>query len=337
METTKIILILAIEFIVGMLAMPLAVRIAHRHGITDKPDTHLKAHAEEVPHIGGIVLVSLIALTMTPLLWNSTLILRKQIVEIALLLIIFGVGVIDDRISLPIIPRLFAQLFAAVVLLLNGNIFTPLPWQAANYLLTVAGIVICINAVNLIDIMDGLSGGVSIFAIIGLVFSYFYYQTNTFYTLLGLTAVVGLIVFLISNFRPTPRKVFLGDGGSTFLGLLLAILFLNAIHSRGEADTGAALIFISIPLFEVFFVSTMRILKRKNPLRGSNDHFPLRLRKITQSGRWVIVLIYTFAIIVLVSGIGVLLLPTVYKIICAILVVLLYSAVWIRLSRIKVD
>jgi len=129
------------------------------------------------------------------------------------------------------------------------------------------------------------------------------------------------------------------------LGLLIALLFIKATMSPGEADTGAALLFISVPLFEIFFVSTMRIRQKKNPLKGSRDHFPLRLLYVNTlksvtvkvAGRRTILQILGLATVIFLSGIGMLYLSTGLKIVIATVDMLMYISIWVMLAKVKTD
>ena len=326
-------LIIIGELMVALILTPLIVRLGHHHGFTDKPDDHLKEHDEETPHVGGIIIVvhMLVALCIYHLYAPPS---RTHIVTIALLLVIFVVGVIDDRIHLSISIRLCIQFTIAGIFILSGNIVTPFPFHVLNVIFTFTGILAMINAINLIDIMDGLAGIVSSFAIIGLVYTLAYYQADMFYLMLGAATVVAIIPFLIANFRPNPHKAFLGDGGSTYLGLLLAFLFIQSTNSAGESDTVVSLLVISIPVFELFFVSIIRIYHKKNPLKGSKDHFPLRLAQIS-GPRIAVLQISIFALFLLISGIGILHFPTPFKIIVVFINIVVYIGLWIFLARIK--
>ena len=262
----------------------------------------------------------------------------KQLIELASLILLFEIGMIDDIRHLPVGWRLIIQIQIAIALAIAGNVFRPFAWNWLNYALTIIGIVVCINAINLLDIMDGLAGGISLFTIAGLSYTFVERNVQSLYPIIGIVIIIALIPFLISNFSRPPNKSFLGDSGSTMLGLLIAILFINSAQtSINQAGVGAALVFISMPLFEIFFVSTMRLLQKRNPLKGSPDHFPLRLLKLVKKPYIAILIIYGWCMMILAGGIVILHAPTAFKVISAVIIAILFWGTWIRLARVKID
>lgn len=330
-------LILVFVIILGFIITPIAVKIGHFYGFTDKPDNHLKLHTEETPHVGGVVIFLLVSGASVAYHVLVAPLHISQIGNIGLLSVIFIIGVIDDRYHLPIFIRLGIQITIAIGVMVFGNTFTPTDIPIINILLTMTGILIMINAVNMLDGMDGLASIVSAIAILGLVYALFYYSVGQFYIFLGLVTVTSLIPFLVANFRPNPKKAFLGDGGSTYLGLILAILFIQSTNVRGRSDTVASILFISIPIFELLFVTIIRLWSRKNPLKGSKDHFPLKIRILTKSDTKTLISISLMSCFFFLAGIGILHFSTIFKYIVVIISILAYSAIWIVLARVRAD
>ena len=335
--TVKIVLILAAEFVSVLIIMPIAVRLGHFHGFTDKPDNHLKSHAKETPHVGGLVIFAHMAGAMVMYHFLVSALTLIQIMEIALLCLILIIGAIDDRMHLSITIRLGAQMGIAILLIIIGNVFTPTDIQPLNVIITFLLILAMINATNMLDGMDGLAGLVSLFAILGLVYTLVFYRLDVIYVVMGLATITAIIPFLISNFRPNPHKAFLGDSGSTYLGLLMVLLFIKSTNARGESDTVASTVFISIPLFELSFATLIRIWHKKNPLKGSKDHFPLKLKQLTKSETKTVLIISLMALLIFILGIGILHLSTIFKYTVVIIGIILYIYLWARFARIKVD
>lgn len=225
-----------------------------------------------------------------------------------------------------------------ILVILSGNVFTPTDFFAFNVFLTIIGTLVMINALNMLDGMDGLAGIVSFFAILGLIYTLGYYRVGMFYITIGAATIVVLIPFLIANFRPNPHKAFLGDGGSTSLGFLIALLFIHSTNARGESDTAAALSFISIPVFEFTFATVIRIYAGKSPLRGSKDHFPLKIRHwLGGSHPKTIFCISLVAIFSFLTGVGILHFFTAFKYAMVALGVIVYLFIWVCLARVKVE
>lgn len=272
---------LPVVLLIGCLALllaawgtPIARAAALRFGIVDRPDGVLKTHQEPVPYLGGLavfgaVLVSLLLVfdLQSPLLG---LLLAGELVLL--------LGLFDDLGALT--PGVkFAGQGLAVWVLVKADIQTHLaylpPW--ANLLVTAFWLVAVMNAVNLLDIMDGLASSVACAASAVLVVVALLNEmplvAATSAALCGATAG-----FLIYN-RP-PARIYLGDAGSLFIGLMLGGLTLVVRYAE---DNPLAvlnpLLILSVPLFDTAFVSFVRIYRGASPFRGSPDHFALRLRR----------------------------------------------------------
>lgn len=336
--SARIGLILLVELVLAFISVPIAVKLGHTHGFTDKPDQHLKLHAEETPHIGGLVVFSLILSVSVAYHVFVSPLTSQQMINVGLLGVIFITGMTDDHYHLPVGLRLVTQFMVVILLILSGNIFTPTDVFAFNVFLTIVGTLAMINALNMLDGMDGLAGIVSFFAILGLIYTLGYYSVGMFYITIGAAAIVVLIPFLVANFRPNPKKAFLGDGGSTSLGFLIALLFIHATNARGESDTVASMSFISIPVFEFSFATMLRICAGKNPLKGSKDHFPLKMRHLLGGSHPKTIFYISFlALFSFLSGIGILHLSTGFKYVMVALGSVVYLFIWLRLVRVKVD
>jgi UDP-GlcNAc:undecaprenyl-phosphate GlcNAc-1-phosphate transferase len=146
-----------------------------------------------------------------------------------------------------------------------------------SYPLTVLWIVGVANAINLIDGLDGLAGGVIVIAsitiIIICILNKMIFPAIIISALLG-----GVIGFLPYNFFPS--RILMGDSGSLFAGTILATLSLKTAH---KAPLGIALmipiIFLAIPVIDTVLSFFRRLIGGKNPLKGDNDHIHHRLMK----------------------------------------------------------
>ena len=194
--------------------------------------------------------------------------------------IIYTLGIIDD-IKKPkgLSPylRLFFQALAACALIHYG-IYIQFTAQPLGYILTVLWVVGLTNAFNLIDIMDGLAVSQALLAATAFAFislpSEFIYVNFAACALLG--AALAFLPFNLSG----KFKTFLGDGGSTLLGFLLAALSLGTSYSEvNPLAVYVPLLILALPVFNTLFVSAVRLSKGINPLHATPDHYPLRLKK----------------------------------------------------------
>jgi len=134
------------------------------------------------------------------------------------------------------------------------------------------------NALNLIDIMDGLAGGVAVIACLG--FAAVPFLGTESYVPLAAAALGGSVLgFLPYNFQPA--RIYMGDSGALFLGFLLAGTALGHGYTQVNVVALAApLLILGVPLYDTALVMVLRTLKGKSMFRGSNDHLALRLRAL---------------------------------------------------------
>ncbi len=253
---------------------PWMAATARRIGLVDRPDGGLKRQEEPVPYLGGLAVF--ISFLVPFALFSS---LDRPLLAVLLgATLLLTLGLLDDMGRLSPWVKLAGQALAAATALKAGVAIqvTFLPPPLA-YLLSFLWLVGMTNAMNLIDIMDGLAAGVGAVACL----------------FLGLAAVTAgqgeeallagcllgsLAGFLRWNVRPA--RIYLGDAGSLPLGFLLGCLALSGVWARHHAvSLLAPLLILAVPLFDTLFVSLLRIRRGQSPLQGSPDHFPLRLRK----------------------------------------------------------
>jgi UDP-GlcNAc:undecaprenyl-phosphate/decaprenyl-phosphate GlcNAc-1-phosphate transferase len=257
---------------------------AVRFGIVDRPDGRLKGQKEPVPYLGGIAiyLSFLLALALTVEFSRETLglLLAGSIVVL--------VGLVDDLGSLRPWTKLAGQAVAVFVLVKSGIYikltFLPVPVAIA---LSVVWLLACANAFNLIDIMDGLSAGTAMVASLGLIVVALLAGKDD--TALVLAALAGSCLgFLRYNFQPA--KIYMGDCGSLFLGLMLGATAMNNAYTKTNrlAAVAPALI-LGVPLFDMLFVMYIRRRRGLPVMLGSPDHVALRLRKWRLSTRQTVV------------------------------------------------
>lgn len=276
-------------FLLAVLATPAMRRAALGLGMVDRPAAR-KFHAQPMPLLGGVAIYSAVI--------GSLLLLpeRRELVELTGILVgaswISFWGLWDDRFGLSPFAKLAAQLVAAAVLLAVGiQVALPIPgW--ANIMLTVLWIVGITNAFNLLDNMDGLSGGV---AAVAAAWITLLAAINGQYLVGGLAAAVlgACLGFLIYNFNPA--SIFMGDSGSLFLGFLMAVL---GIKLRFPANVNwvtwmVPVLVLGVPIFDTSLVVFSRLRRRRNPFTTpGTDHVSHRLNRMGWSRREAVLLIY---------------------------------------------
>jgi len=271
----------------GLYWTPVMATAARQLGIVDKPDGNLKAHADAIPYLGGLAV-------FVSFLCGVGLFTTFAQETLGLLLsgtIILMVGLIDDFGAMTPRQKLAGQTLAALVLIKSG-IFIKLEFLPAAVAipLTVLWILSVTNAFNIIDVMDGLAGGVGCLAAIAIAVANVMVGRESI-ALLSIVLAGAILGFLRSNFYPA--KIYLGDAGSLFVGFMLAALSMNAGYTRFNliAAISPALI-LGVPLFDLVFVMYVRWKKGIPVMKGSPDHFALRLLRCRLSVRETAIVSY---------------------------------------------
>ena len=253
---------------------PLAIRT----GLVDRPSGR-KKHVGEVPIIGGIAMF----IGMVFGVWLSidmTIAFRYMIPAGALLIL---VGVLDDRYGIPFSIRLSLQTCAALIMILGGGLIISEigdPFGLGTVHLGPAAVVFSvlvtlsvINAFNFIDGLDGLAGCISFVALLAVACSGGWTEPASIIAVIACGSIIGFLIFNLPFFVNRRLRSFMGDGGSTLLGLL--VVWLTISISQGEShqiSPIAALWFALIPVSDFFRCLVQRLMKGVSPFRPSREH-----------------------------------------------------------------
>jgi UDP-GlcNAc:undecaprenyl-phosphate GlcNAc-1-phosphate transferase len=241
-------------------------------------------------------------------------------------------GVVDDRVNLGWFSKLLGQIVAAILLLASDNsgaIFLLSPMALAFALVWIVGLA---NAMNFLDNMDGLCAGI---ACVGAVsFVMMAVVAGDLGTALFAAATAGATLgFLRFNF--SPASIFLGDGGSLFLGYTLAGL---GVMTARDLDFSLSLlvpaIALAYPIFDITFVSVTRVARGQSLTQGGRDHTSHRLARIVGSPRGTALVIYGIcaAVGLIALGVEILAFPPA-TVLTVVVVACAFVAFGIRLCR----
>ena len=274
----------AVSLLISLLLTPFLRDLSIRRNWVDAPVGGRKIHTKPIPRLGGVaIIISMIVPILGLWAWDNRLSLQVTN-DIPLLYSFFGgtailalIGIWDDLYNLRAIVKLGAQICAALVVFMAGiqiEVVT-LPLYGPIYLgimslpITVFWFVLVINAVNLIDGMDGLAGSVVVLSgatlfIMGVI------EENNVAALLLVAMVGASLGFLVFNLNPA--SIFLGDTGSMFLGFVLA---LAAVHSSQKSYTlfsiVSAFMVLALPIFDLVMAVSRRFLSGR-PLFSADQH-----------------------------------------------------------------
>jgi UDP-GlcNAc:undecaprenyl-phosphate/decaprenyl-phosphate GlcNAc-1-phosphate transferase len=299
------------SFILSLLLTPLVRNVFRRLGIVDEPDKARKFHQRAIPRVGGVAIALSCALAFGVLLLTN--LKGGAIVSDALPLawgllpaagLVFAVGLLDDLIGLKPVHKLLGQVAASLVAFYAGIHINAVGGQNFGHWwslpVTVLWLVACMNAMNLIDGVDGVAAGVGLFATATSLVAALM-QHNVELALATLPLAGCLLGFLRYNFNPA--SIFLGDCGSLFIGFLLGCYgVLWSQKSATMLGMVAPLMAFSIPLLDTSLAIARRLLRKESIFHGDRGHIHNRLLDRGLSPRKVAFLLYgTCAIAALFS------------------------------------
>jgi UDP-GlcNAc:undecaprenyl-phosphate GlcNAc-1-phosphate transferase len=274
-----------ISFIIVCLVIPPIIRVSKAKKLFARANERT-VHNEIVPSVGGIaIFISFVITTLLLSHSNNSDFLHYLIASVTL---VFFVGLKDDILIMSCWKKLGIQCFAAIILISLGNIrISNLQGvfglheinYVFSYVISLIFIAGTVNALNLIDGVDGLASGLGIISssIFG---SWFFMNDHVTYSVMSFTLTGSLTCFFIFNVFGRKNKLFLGDSGSLIVGLVIAALTieflrLNAgdvVPHRIPDAPAVAFAILFIPLFDLCRIFYDRVSKGKSPLQADSNH-----------------------------------------------------------------
>ena len=252
----------ALSFVLSAIFIPLIIKFCKIYSLYDTVNAR-KIHSGNIPRLGGVgIALSFIICAVICFLLNESLSVKNSWPILVSGMIIFIFGIIDDIVELKAIIKLIVQLTASAIVVVNGFYFRKvfglvLPWFVGMPL-TFFWIIGIINSYNLIDGMDGLCSSLAITVLTSLGFIFYKNTGDAFAVCFILTgAILG---FLIYNLPIPNAKIFMGDGGSQFLGFMIATIPLYVSTDNFEFNKLLMMIvLVSFPLFDTIAAIWRRI------------------------------------------------------------------------------
>jgi UDP-GlcNAc:undecaprenyl-phosphate GlcNAc-1-phosphate transferase len=279
----------AAAFLFTILCVPLVRRLATRWGCVAQPKKE-RWHTRPTPMLGGIAfflgfLPPALFLTQDPLSALPFLIIAGQM---------FVVGLYDDLRRINPATKLIGQIISAAAAIFFGYSLNFFTWQPLDALFTALWIVGLTNALNLLDNMDGLAGGIALIAALYLAFL-FNQRGDIQHAVVALALAGAAAGFLLYNCYPA--SIFMGDAGSLFLGSALAIL---TIQAHGQASNILSLVAVPtcillVPILDTTLVTITRLLRGQSISQGGRDHTSHRLVVLGLSEPQTVLLLYLMA------------------------------------------
>ncbi|BEP30247.1 MraY family glycosyltransferase [Helicovermis profundi] len=310
---SEIIKLLIYMFMTGGLAYfvtPYIIKLAITIGAVDVPTDNRRVHKIPIPRLGGLAIyIAFISMFLFTTKMSSI----KNFGIITSSLIIIGCGLFDDLKPMSAKKKLLFQILAATVLYFSGfkiefltnffDGFISTYFASADYIyissalisypITIFWIVGITNTINLIDGLDGLAAGISFIASIAITYVAF---INGRFEVAALTIILAgsILGFLPFNFNPA--KVFMGDTGSLFLGLILSIASIEgALKSTTVFTLFVPVVILGIPIFDTSFAIIRRILSGKSIAEADKGHLHHRLLFIGMNQKKAVLSLYFIA------------------------------------------
>ena len=291
----------------SILVTPVAIRLAPKIGAVDIPLDNRRMHTKTMPRFGGLAIFAgsttamLIFLKFDPRV--VTIVMGGALIYI--------LGVIDDIKHLSAKVKFLGQTFVALIMYVNGiriefltNFLGEGNSQLGDvlcFIITMVWIVGITNTVNLIDGLDGLAAGTA--AIASLCIAYTAYIHGTYLAAGAMLALAGATLgFLPYNFYPA--KIFMGDGGSLYLGFILATLsVLGTVKSATLVTMIIPVLVLGVPIFDTFFAIFRRFVNKRPIMEADKGHLHHRLMKLGYGQRRATLMLYGITAIMGVAAV----------------------------------
>jgi UDP-GlcNAc:undecaprenyl-phosphate/decaprenyl-phosphate GlcNAc-1-phosphate transferase len=315
----------ATAFFLVLIATPSLIKVAKLKHLVDEPGDTRKLHRRSIPTIGGIMIFAGTIIGYS--LWFPSKegwvlgnnyfpieALNEFKFLVACMFILFFLGLKDDIIGVSPTKKLIVHLVVGCILVYVADIRITQFWglfdvdQLPYWLsitLSLFVYIVIVNAINLIDGVDGLAAGVGLIASVA--FAFWFYRTGDQpLALLAMGLGGSLLGFLIYNFQPA--KLFMGDSGSLIIGLVLFVLAVKMIEfpvkrmlivMNAVPKPVLAMAILAYPLVDTLRVFIIRAAKGRSPFSADKNHIHHKLLALGFSHRQTSLILYCFSIVII--------------------------------------
>ena len=297
--------LIAAATMISLAVIPIMVRLAPKLGMMDMPDDDRKVHAAPIPRVGGwgIIIGALVPVfTLTD-------------IEPVVLCYLFGCivllifGAMDDKREMGHYMKFIGQIIAVIPMIFYADLHvTALPFISYQFPewfyqgFTLVAMIGVINAINHSDGLDGLAGGETLISIGAIALIAYLSPSNDLTIVIALAAIGGLVGFL--RYNTHPAVVFMGDGGSQFLGFTLGFLAVLLVE---QTNTGLSktvvLLLLGLPVIDILTVLKKRAMSGSNIFRATRNHMHHRLLEVGFEHKESVVVIYSVHTLLVSCGI----------------------------------
>ena len=305
-------------FFIVLFGMPTLIKVAREKGLMDLPEDPRKIHQRAVPTIGGVMIFA--ALLTNAFFWlavgpaPSTAVFQAGSALAACTVVIFFMGLKDDIVGLAPAKKLLVHLAVGFMLIAVGGYkietfgglfgIEELP-EALSLIFSLFVYIVVVNALNLIDGVDGLAGGYTVIAMSA--FAFWFLNTGQIPdAIIALTLAGAMVGFLVFNFAPA--RIFLGDSGSLLVGLVAYSLATHVINTpqdlvpeawNGISKPVIAMSILAYPLVDTLRAFCLRAARGISPFSPDCNHLHHRLMMRTRNHAKTSLFVYIFSLSIL--------------------------------------
>ena len=291
-------IIVATTFVFSTIIMFLMRKVAVHINAMDIPrveEGHRHIHTKATPKLGGVGIF--LAFLLGYMLFGEQSVRMNSILIGSFIIVL--TGIFDDIKPISARAKLLGQIASSLVIVFYGNILLnnltifglDIQFGIFAYPITILFIVACTNVINLIDGLDGLSGGISsIFYLSTIVICFFQERFWELELILALIMLGSTLGFLIHNFHPA--KIFAGDSGALFMGFTIAIISLLGFKTTAITSVFIPLMILAVPILDTLFAIIRRLLKHQKISTPDKQHLHHQLLKMKFSHRNTVLIIY---------------------------------------------
>lgn len=289
--------IVLITFLFSAVIMFLMKKVAVHIGALDVPRTeegHRHIHKKTTPKLGAVGIF--LSFLLGYMLFGEQSVRMNSILIGSFIIVL--TGIVDDIRPIKASHKLLGHLAAAMVIVFYGKILLnnitafgfAFDFGILSYPITILFIVACTNIINLIDGLDGLSGGVcTIFFLTIAIIGFYQGRAGSLVMVLTLIMLGATLGFLLHNFYPA--KIFAGDC-ITFVGFIIAVITLLEFKGPALISFFVPITILGIPILDTLFAIIRRLLKGQPPFKADREHLHHQLLGMNFSQRTTVLIIY---------------------------------------------
>lgn len=343
----KILISFAVSAVASVLLTPLAIRLSEYLKVLDRPSPR-KIHSEPRGRLGGVAiyfafLIGILAPAKLGLPIETAISFDMSVAGFLLSsLIIVILGVFDDKYDLTPRFKFFVQILAATILVTFGlkiemisgiNPGTRFDLGVLKIPATIFWVVAITNMINFIDGLDGLAAGITVIASLTLIVIN-YMDKLSINSCVILASMAGACTgFLRYNFHPA--RVFMGDGGATFLGFTLGVTsVMGAFKSATFAIVLVPFLALLIPIFDMIYAILRRITREIPPHIADKEHLHHQFLELGLSHKQAVIVLYIIALSLSFFSIGMAKINNIKAMFLLLLICLLFIIGMIRMRHI---